>query len=359
MNSETEVTWVNAVAPVRICDIGGWTDTWFARHGAVFNIAVYPFVEVQISCTERGRTDDRITISVENYGEEYNFRPLRKARGPHGELYTLRPDGAECGKHPLIETALDIMEYPKDKGLRVNIHSDVPPGASMGTSAAVSIALIGALDRLTRGRLTSHEVAMRAHSIETEHLHLQCGIQDQLASAYGGINFMQITDFPHAVVSPVHVPDPVWWELEQRLAVVYLGKPHRSSEIHERVIAGLGKAPVADSRLEALRLLAREAKDGLSDGDFARLGAVMSANTDVQRQLHPDLVCARAEETIGIAKEYGALGAKVNGAGGDGGSVTLLFGADRHRKRACLKALLDHGFRVLPVYLARRGLRVW
>jgi len=33
---------VSAVAPIRICDIGGWTDTWFARRGTIFNIAVYP-----------------------------------------------------------------------------------------------------------------------------------------------------------------------------------------------------------------------------------------------------------------------------------------------------------------------------
>ena len=32
---------INSVAPMRICDNGGWTDTWFARYGKVFNIAVY------------------------------------------------------------------------------------------------------------------------------------------------------------------------------------------------------------------------------------------------------------------------------------------------------------------------------
>ena len=31
---------INAMAPIRICDLGGWTDTWFAETGAVFNIGV-------------------------------------------------------------------------------------------------------------------------------------------------------------------------------------------------------------------------------------------------------------------------------------------------------------------------------
>ena len=39
---------IKAVAPIRVCDIGGWTDTWFARRGSIFNIAVYPYVEVQV-----------------------------------------------------------------------------------------------------------------------------------------------------------------------------------------------------------------------------------------------------------------------------------------------------------------------
>ena len=46
---------MNAVAPIRICDIGGWTDTWFAGFGAVFNIAVYPYVEVQIQVSSSER----------------------------------------------------------------------------------------------------------------------------------------------------------------------------------------------------------------------------------------------------------------------------------------------------------------
>jgi len=39
---------VNSVAPIRICDLGGWTDTWFAEHGNVLNISVYPYVQCQM-----------------------------------------------------------------------------------------------------------------------------------------------------------------------------------------------------------------------------------------------------------------------------------------------------------------------
>ncbi len=50
---------VNSVAPIRICDNGGWTDTWFAGRGKIFNIGVYPYVEVQIEVYPRGAAEDR------------------------------------------------------------------------------------------------------------------------------------------------------------------------------------------------------------------------------------------------------------------------------------------------------------
>jgi len=57
-----------AVAPIRICDIGGWTDTWFAEHGNVFNISVSPFVEVQILTKPREALTGTITLRADNFG---------------------------------------------------------------------------------------------------------------------------------------------------------------------------------------------------------------------------------------------------------------------------------------------------
>ena len=44
---------INSVAPIRICDNGGWTDTWFAEYGAIFNIGVYPYAEAQLKIFRR------------------------------------------------------------------------------------------------------------------------------------------------------------------------------------------------------------------------------------------------------------------------------------------------------------------
>ena len=340
MNKKDKI--INAVAPIRICDIGGWTDTWFAKYGNIFNIAVYPYVEVQIKISEQ-KTDKRITINLENFGDRYS----------------LNPNNISYNKHPLIEAAIDVMEIPENLAFDITIFSTAPPGASTGTSAAVSVAVIGALDTLTAGKLSPHEIAALAHSLETEKLGLQCGIQDQICSAYGGINYIQMPQFPNSSVSQIQVSNSIWWDLEKRLALIYIGSPHSSSVVHQKVIDDLGENAENDIRLNKMRILASAAKNAMYGGDFNSLGKIMSQNTEAQRELHRDLVCDKFEEIISVAQDFDAIGYKVNGAGGDGGSLTILTDGDSAKKRRLLKTLQEKNYQSLNVYLSRFGLRIW
>jgi D-glycero-alpha-D-manno-heptose-7-phosphate kinase len=336
---------INSVAPIRICDNGGWTDTWFAEHGKIFNIGVCPYAEVQIEVYAYDDQEERIVIYAENYGERYT-RHFKKAA---------------WDRHPLLEATIERMGVPDDIAIQVTIFCEAPAGASTGTSAAVTVALVGALDRLTPGRLTPHEVAYVAHSVETDMLKQQCGIQDQLCSAYGGINYIEMFRYPYASVSQIQVPNYVWWELERRLALVYLGRSHHSSPVHEKVIRHLEDAGPTAKQLEALRATAEPSRDALYAGDFVALGQAMIQNTEAQRNLHPDLINPDAERVIEIARAYGALGWKVNGAGGDGGSLTILCGPLSHVKRAMIREIEEESplFKSIPIYLSRFGLRIW
>lgn len=336
---------INSIAPIRINDLGGWTDTWFAKFGKVLNIAVYPFAEVQMRVYVRDANRPQITIYAENYGERYT---LDGVRGTYD-------------RHPLLEAALQFMGVPDDLALEIDIFCEAPAGASTGTSAAVSVALIGALDLLTPGRLTPHEVARAAHRIETELLHQQCGVQDQLASAYGGINFIEILEYPHAIVSPLILSHAILWELEARLSLIFLGQSHSSSKVHERVIAELEDAGPDAEKLRPLRRTPIRARDALYSGDFDALGRAMIDNTEAQAALHPDLVSPAHQAVIEVARRHGAIGWKVNGAGGDGGSVTLLSGPQAARNREMVRATVAEvpGTQNIPVYLNTTGMRVW
>jgi D-glycero-alpha-D-manno-heptose-7-phosphate kinase len=338
---------INSVAPIRICDNGGWTDTWFAEYGKIFNIAVYPYVEVQIEVYPRQAMQDRVMLHAENFGLKYSVYP--------------RHEKHEWIHHPLLEACIDYVDVPDDLAVQISIFSEAPAGCSTGTSAAVTVALIGALDQLTPTRLSPVEVAYTAHTIETKILGQQSGIQDQLCSAFGGICFIEMFKYPFAAVSPIYVSNSVWWELERRLALIFLGRSHSSSDVHDMVIRNLENAGPQNPKLETLRQTAVASRNAIYAGDFSALGGAMVANTEGQRALHPNLIGHDAQQVINIAREYGALGWKVNGAGGDGGSITLLCGPRMSEKRTMLRAIEETNpmYQNIPVYLSRMGLRVW
>ena len=337
---------INSVAPIRINDLGGWTDTWFAGTGAVLNIAVYPYVQCQMEVLSgEGIRPRHVTLHAENYNDEY----------------TIDADNISYEKHPLLEAAIKNMGVPADREFTVNLHSRAPGGCGAGTSAAVSVALIGALARAGDIRMTSAQVAAKAQEIETVNLKQQCGIQDQIASAYGGVCFIEMYQYPHAGVSALDLPRSLWWELEQRLCLIYIGRSHKSSDIHEKVIRRLeedkGRSPI----LAKLRQAAHAGKDALVAGDLEAYGRAMIENTEAQRALSSFLISATAQKIMDVAKRCGALGWKVNGAGGEGGSLTLLSGPKMSRQRAMIDEIksLDPAIQHIPIYLSRYGLRVW
>jgi D-glycero-alpha-D-manno-heptose-7-phosphate kinase len=335
---------VHAAAPIRICDNGGWTDTWFAGHGCVFNIAVEPRVEVQVALHPIASVRDRIVVHAANFGDNYGY-----------------DIGAAPGRHPLLEATVEETGVPADVAVEITVASDVPAGASTGTSAAVVVALIGALDALTPGRMSRAEVAAAAHRVETDRLGVQSGIQDQLCAAYGGINFIEMPAYPHATVTQLAVADNVVRDLEQRLVLVFLGRAHESSAVHDEVIARLEREGGGAPQLDRLRRAAVRARDAVLAGDLAELGQAMIANNEAQRALHSALIGDDAQAAIDVAAARDAWGWKVNGAGGDGGSITVLHGGDAASTQHLIDALRasNPAFRAIPVRIDRVGLRVW
>jgi len=334
------VTHITARAPIRICDCGGWTDTWFARHGRVCHIAVWPGVEVDLVAQPWRPGAPRVRIAVGD--------------GPFDERSHIGPP---WGPHRVIEAALAQLPPPADLAVSLTIRSDVPPGASTGTSAAAAVAVIAATDALHGGARTPADLASLAHGAEVVQLGQQSGVQDQMAAAFGGVNEIAIDRYPDARVIPIRIDEAFSKALEDRLLLVYFGHAHDSSAVHQSVIDRLTArgSDVEDPALGQLRDAACAAAAALRAGELAALGEAMRANTAAQRLLSPALIGADAEQAIAIAESMGALGWKVNGAGGDGGSLTALC-TDAEPRAALSARLAASGrrWRVIPVRIAER-----
>jgi D-glycero-alpha-D-manno-heptose-7-phosphate kinase len=325
---------IEATAPVRICDLGGWTDTWFGGPGFVVNLAVRPGVTVTI------RRHD---------GPE----PVRLDVGDYGDRYGITPGTVRTPRHPLLEAAVDAIPPPADGPVVIDVRSAVPSGCGAGTSAAVAVATLGALAARRGDEVDPRALAAAAHRLEVDVLGAESGVQDQLSAACGGISAITVDPYPEARVETM----PPWPELSARLSLVFLGRPHDSSSLHEAVIDHVRDRPSAS--FDRLRDAARAAHAAVGARDLAGFGVAMVANTDAQDALHPALVGSDARRTIAIAREHGALGWKVNGAGGDGGSVTFL--STTPAAKAALDAQLtaaNASYAVLPVEISDHGLRL-
>lgn len=361
---------VRAHAPVRVCDVGGWTDTWFGSPGQVCSVAVAPGVEVLAELVhEPGPPNDcggQVHLVAPDLGEDYRFGPATPSvdpaptpsvgarPGPDADALVDAEasddvsawDGYVPVRQPLLEHAVAeaLTRHPLAPGeaVRVTITSVVPVGASLGTSAAVLVALLAALDGLLGGQslpagspeapdpVDRPDLARRAHAVETGRAGREAGVQDHWAAALGHTQHLVVDTYPSVRARRLALADHVAGELAERLVTVVFG-PHDSSAVHGEVVHALlscdgaahDRVRQATRRLAAL---AAEAAGALERGDVDAWAAVLTRSTGVQAELHPGLVGPAHQAAIEVAAALGAAGWKVNGAGGSGGSLTVVAG---------------------------------
>jgi D-glycero-alpha-D-manno-heptose-7-phosphate kinase len=321
-------------APVRICDIGGWTDTHFYKDGAIFNISINLYSYIRIIRNRK----NRIRIISENLDlkEEFNI------------------DNIEYnGNLDLLKAAVKTMDI--QKGLDIYARAEIPPGSGTGTSASISVALIAVLAEFKDLSLARFEIADLAHSLETEELNLESGVQDQYAASYGGINFMEI-DYPNVKISKIILNKNRLLELESQLILVYIGH-HQSNKMHLSVINNVKKGDTKTLKaLDNLRECAYKMKKTITKGTIKEVGNIMNENWQAQKDLHPSMTNSKIQNLEDLVFKNGAIGFKCNGAGG-GGSFTLL--ARKGYEYNLKQTLLNEGYTLLPCKFDFNGVQTW
>jgi D-glycero-alpha-D-manno-heptose-7-phosphate kinase len=237
----------------------------------------------------------------------------------------------------MLEAALRRWAPPAAR-LEIRVSSPVPAGSGLGTSASVLVALIAALQELDGCVQSPDDLAASAHNVETVDLARQSGVQDQVAAAHGGAKLLKVAPYPKYEVCPLELAASTWQALAERVWTVYLGVRRDSSAVHDAVISNLA-GNSTDRFMAPLRAAASAAAEALLAGDLERYGDAMIASNEAQAGLHRGIVSPLAWEAIDIARRKGAIGWKVNGAGGDGGTVSFLSPADPGEMLAALHAL--------------------
>jgi D-glycero-alpha-D-manno-heptose-7-phosphate kinase len=326
-------------APIRLDLAGGWSDVPpFSTNegGAVVNAGINRYTYA----TLRTRKDEAIRIVSADFDRYVEVRSFRE----------LEYDG----NLDLIKAAIQRLGIRE--GMDLFVRCDAPPGSGTGSSASISVSLIGLLNRLQHDKLSTHEVARLAYQLEQEELAIAGGKQDQYAAALGGFNFMEFRD-PVVSVSQLRLADSTVNELEKRLVLCYTGKSRLSGNLIQAVVGAYNEGrPRTVAALRNLRRLAREMKTMLLTGELEAFGEILLENWMNQRELDASISNPMIEDTFELAMRAGALGGKALGAGGGG---CLLFYSRSDEEHLVQRALQQAGLQVIDFNFDQRGLQTW
>ena len=326
-------------APVRVDFGGGPSDVapFCAQEwGYVVNGAIAKYATVRV----RPRSDGQVVLTSGDLG----------VREHYPSAAALRHDT------PLRLLTAAVALAGGDGGWEIQVQSDVPAGAGLGASAAVSVALLYALGA-ARGAppLDRAGLARTAIGLETGQLQNVGGGQDQYAAAFGGL---QSFHFSAGGVArrALAVAPATRRLLEESLLLCHSGSAHVSGAVLGGIMDRYtrGDAGVAGD-LRRLRVLAQEIEALLLAGDLAGLGARMTAAWHAFSALHPSVSTPAIEAILTIALAAGATGGKALGAGGGG---CVLLACDPDRRAHVAAALRAAGYPPIPFQFAAEGVTV-
>lgn len=257
-----------------------------------------------------------------------------------------------------------VAAYFRVEGVHIDIVSESPPRSALGGSSTAAVALIGALSKALTGdghdRVNIEKIVLLAHAVEEAVVGVPCGLQDQLAAAYGGVHAWywpsDPTEPPFKGLEVLTKRD--YGALESRLLIAYCGVPHESRDINSKWINQFvtGKARTiwpeivtsTNAFVQALR----------AKGWAAAVYA-MNKEVEIRKKMTPEVF-----DELGAALLEGALahgcGARFTGSGG-GGCIWALGEKDDIRNlRPVWHDILSQrrGARLLEARVDPKGLEV-
>jgi D-glycero-alpha-D-manno-heptose-7-phosphate kinase len=325
---------IDSSAPTRIDLAGGTFDIWplylFHERAQTINAAL----SLRASCTLESRTDGRTILVSEDTNE-------RVEAASTSEL------GVD--RLPLLARLVRTFDV---SGITLTTRSDSPVGAGIAGSSAMNIAITKALSEWT-GRWTSDaEVLLTAMNVEAQVINVPTGAQDYRPALYGGVSAVEL-DATGVRRVPIDVPAA---ELGARIVVAYTGASRNSGinnwDVMKRRIDGDPKVIAAFNGIRDAALGMRAA---LSAQDWSEAGRQLDAEWKHRTTLAPGVTTREINALLSAARDAGALGGKVCGAGGGGCLFTLV---PPDRKPAVAAALTAGGAEVLDCSIDNNGVQL-
>ncbi len=245
-----------------------------------------------------------------------------------------------------------LQFFSPKEGALVETDSESPAGAGISGSSALMIATTAALARFTDRHLTLEQMRVIAQNVEAQIIEVPTGCQDYYPALYGGVSAIRLdADGIHREAVPI-MPE----EIESRFVLAYTGMPRKSGinnwEVFKSHING-------DKRVfrnfERITAIARSMHQALVAGDWDGVARLLREEWKLRRSNAPGITTPLIDKLIAVAGKHGGKAAKVCGAGGGG---CVIFLVERGAASRVATAVGDAGGRVLPLQVARDGLKL-
>lgn len=303
--------------PFRVSFFGGGTDyhAWYQHHGsAIISTTINHYCRLQCRY---------LPPFFEN-----------KTRITYSKIEEV-VDHADI-QHPSVKAILQYLQI--DNGVEINHQGDLPARAGLGSSSAFTVGLLHAMYAL-RGTFSSkRELACEAIHIERDVLKENVGVQDQIATAYGGLNKIVIQADGNFEVTPLILPYARMRELHDHLLLFFTGISRTASDIaHDKIKA----IPQKSNELHRMQQMVTDAEQILcTNENINSFGELLHDAWMLKRQLSQKVAPTFIDDIYQKARAAGAIGGKLLGAGGGGFMLFFVKPELKQKVRDALKNLL-------------------
>lgn len=245
--------------------------------------------------------------------------------------------------HPAVRAGLAAGGYDDEEGVELHHQGDLPARSGIGSSSAFAVGLINVLKAMRGETIGAQDLARAAIDLEQNKLKETVGCQDQIASAYGGLNVIRFHTDGTIDVESVGLSEEQRTAFEQHLMVFYTGMSRLSSSLSKQLVDNLDSKA---KNLERMQAMVPQAVDILRQSDFESFGKLLHETWTLKRALTSSISTAAIDRIYDDAIRAGALGGKLLGAGGAGFMVFVVPIEYQRRVRAALSHLINVPVRV-------------
>lgn len=251
--------------------------------------------------------------------------------------------------HPIIREAIKFLGL--EEGIEIHHEGDLPARSGLGSSSAAAVGILHALYALRGEMVSKQTLAREAIHVEQVLLKENVGIQDQIQTAFGGLNRIDISHDGNFDVHPIVVDEARTQDLERHMLLFYTGIARHASQVAADQVAAI---PQRQRELHEMRKMVDIGTDILvNGGDLADFGRLLHEGWLLKRKMSDKIAPAFVDDIYARAMAAGAVGGKLLGAGG-GGFILFIVKPENHPK--VLSALSE--LLVVPTELDRAGTQI-